>query len=130
MLVSTIDWPMMTYTALLLMYYSATISTGATQGFLTNQKPICQQRISTLWFSKPIKFNPKINLYMYDQGYRRGRYKISLINMLKRPHLFFRLCVQSMKLISHPINVFLDRQKYFSTGKKLLITSVCYGFPY
>ena len=60
----------------------------------------------------------------------RGRYKISSINILKRPHLFFRLCVQSTKLISHPINVFLDRQKYFSTGKKFLITFVCYGFPY
>ena len=51
----------------------------------------------------------------WNRGNRRGRYKISSINILKRPHLFFRLCVQSTKLISHPINVFLDRQKYFST---------------
>ena len=54
--------------SLFVTIYSATTLTGTTQGFLTNQKPIHSQRISTLWFSKPIKFNPKINLYFSTVG--------------------------------------------------------------
>ena len=36
--------------SVVMLHYSATTSTGATRGFLTNQKPIRQQRISICGF--------------------------------------------------------------------------------